>query len=229
MRNIKIIAFDADDTLWDNEPYFREAEALFCDLISPYYPKNEIYSELLKTEIKNISIYGFGAKSITLSMIEAAIKLSQGKVTSDVIGKIIENGKTLLNMPIKLLPGVEDVLKELSSKYKLVVATKGDLLNQEQKLKKSGLAGYFHHVEVMSDKRTSDYIKLIRNLHYKPQELIMAGNSIKSDILPVLEAGAWAAYVPYHVMWAYEEEGSLPDSPRLIELKNITDLLKHLK
>ncbi|MEO6289229.1 MAG: HAD family hydrolase, partial [Ginsengibacter sp.] len=162
--NIKVIAFDADDTLWVNEPYFQETEKKFCALLEDYLPQHTISQELFKTEILNLSLYGYGVKGYMLSMVETALRISNKTINIGIIEKAIEYGKELLDKPIEMLEGVEDVLKFLSGQYRLVVATKGDLLDQERKLKKSGIEHYFHHTEIMSDKQEKDYIKLVKHL-----------------------------------------------------------------
>jgi putative hydrolase of the HAD superfamily len=204
-KKIKVIAFDADDTLWGNETYFREAERAFAKLISPYETQNKIDQELFKTEIRNLEFYGYGIKGFVLSMIESALELSNHQISQKKIESILNIGKEMLEKPIELLDGIEDVLKKLQGNYKLIVATKGDLLDQERKLKKSGLLQYFHHVEVMSDKKPKDYTKLIKQLEIAPYELLMIGNSLKSDVLPLIEIGAKAIHVPFHTTWAHEE------------------------
>src|ERR1043166_492810 len=201
---LKIIAFDADDTLWDNELFFRETENRFCALFEDYLPQHSVERELLKVELKNIPLYGYGIKAFMLSMIETAIGITDKKVKAEVIEKIIGFGQELLNKPVTLIDGVEEVLKALKPKYRLVLATKGDLLDQERKLKKSGLIDYFHHIEIMSEKKEADYAKLISHLDIRPSELLMIGNSLKSDILPVLHLGGHAIHIPYHVTWAHE-------------------------
>lgn len=203
--NIKAIAFDADDTLWVNEPYFQETEKKFCTLMEDFLPVHSIEKELFKTEMQNLSLYGYGVKSFMLSMIETAIRISDSNANIAVVGKAIEFGKELLEKPIELLQGVEDVLEALKGKYKLVVATKGDLLDQERKLRKSGIEHYFHHIEIMSDKREADYLKLVKHLDIKPDEFLMLGNSLKSDIMPVLEIGGHAFHIPFHTTWAHEK------------------------
>lgn len=203
--NIKVIAFDADDTLWVNETYFREAENEFAQLLSKYETKNKIDQELFMKEIENLKLYGYGVKGFVLSMVESALELSNYKINQKTIEKILNIGKEMLEKPIELLDGVEDVLKKLQGKYKLIVATKGDLLDQERKLEKSNLLNYFHHIEVMSDKKPRDYQKLVKHLDIHPSELLMIGNSLKSDILPLLEIGAAAIHVPFHTTWAHEE------------------------
>ena len=202
--SLKIIAFDADGTLWVNEPYFREIETRFCELFENYLPQHTAARELLKTEIGNLPLYGYGIKGFILSMIETAMRVSDKTIPLDVIEKIIIEGKELLNKPIELLDGVEDVLAAMKARYRLVMATKGDLLDQERKLKKSGLEHYFHHIEIMSDKGEADFRKLIRRLDIKPEEFLMIGNSLKSDVLPVLNIGGHAIHVPYHTTWAHE-------------------------
>jgi putative hydrolase of the HAD superfamily len=204
-EDIKVIAFDADDTLWTNETYFREAEEIFAVLLSKYETKNKIDQELFKTEIKNLKIYGYGVKGFVLSMIECALELSNYKLPQETIEKILDIGKDMLEKPIELLDGVEEVLQGLQGKYRLIVATKGDLLDQERKLEKSNLLHYFHHVEVMSDKKEKDYLKLVKHLDIAPSQFLMIGNSLKSDVLPLLNINASAIHVPFHTTWVHEE------------------------
>lgn len=202
--NIKVIGFDADDTLWVNETYFREAEEEVGRLLSHYETPNKTDQELFRMEIKNLPTYGYGVKGFVLSMIELAIELSNGKVSNDIISKMLDIGKNMINKPIELLDGVEDVLKTLSRDYRLIVATKGDLLDQERKLEKSGLLQYFHHIEVLSEKQEANYEKLLKHLDIKPAEFLMVGNSLKSDILPLVNIGAEAIHVPFHTTWQHE-------------------------
>lgn len=225
---IKIIGFDADDTLWVNEPFYRETERQFCNILEPYFPANEANNELFKTEMQNLALYGYGAKSFILSMIETALRLSGNKITASEINKIIEIGKAQLNLPIELLGGVEMVLKKLHPHYKLIVATKGDLLDQERKLQKSGLIDYFHHIEIMSDKHENNYRKLIKHLDIEPQCFVMIGNSIKSDILPVINIGAKAIHVPYHTTWQHENDHDETDNTKFITVANLVEILNIL-
>lgn len=204
-EDVKVIAFDADDTLWINETYFREAEEVFAELLSKYETKNKIDQELFKTEIKNLAIYGYGIKGFVLSMIECALALSNYKLPQETIEKILAIGKEMLEKPVELLSGVEEVLENLQGKYKLIVATKGDLLDQERKLEKSNLLKYFHHIEIMSDKKEKDYIKLLKHLDIQPSQFLMIGNSLKSDVLPLLKIGAIAIHIPFHTTWIHEE------------------------
>lgn len=226
--NIKVIAFDADDTLWVNEPYFRQSEEAFCTLLEEYLPRHELERELLKIEIGNLGLYGYGIKGFILSMIETAMTVTNNMISAKTIGEIIELGKQMLNQPIELLDGVEDVLKTLKGQYRLVVATKGDLLDQERKLRKSNLINYFHHVEVMSEKDDANYLKLIKHLDIRPSELLMVGNSLKSDVLPVLNVGGYAVHVPYHITWAHEEIEQSIDSGMFRSVVCIKDILGFL-
>jgi len=202
--DIKVIAFDADDTLWVNEPYFRKTEEAFFELMSDYLQQRSLERELMKIEIGNLPLYGYGVKGFILSMIEAALKVSDKTISIEVVDRILQLGKSMLDEPIELLEGVEEVLKTLKGQYRLVVATKGDLLDQERKLRKSNLGHYFHHIEIMSEKDEANYQKLLRHLDIHPHELLMVGNSLKSDVLPVLNIGGHAIHVPYHITWEHE-------------------------
>ncbi|WP_321516567.1 HAD family hydrolase [Marinifilum fragile] len=226
MDKIKVIGFDADDTLWVNEPYFRETEMKFCELLTNGMSLDEVTRELFKIEIGNIPLYGYGTKAFILSMIETGLKITNGNLSSEKVQAILELGKEQINKPVELIDGVESVLETLFGKYRLIVATKGDLLDQERKLKKSGLLKYFHHIEVMSDKKESDYEKLIKHLDIKPKEFLMVGNSLKSDILPVLNLGGKAVHVPFHTTWVHEmveeEEISNSDFQKIDKIEELT-------
>lgn len=226
--DIKVIAFDADDTLWVNEPYFRRTEEKFCNLFSEFLPAHDIERELLKTEIGNLGLYGYGIKGFMLSMVETALKVTDGQMSANAIEKILVLGKELLNEPIELLEGVEQVLQTLQGRYRLVVATKGDLLDQERKLKKSGLAQYFHHIEVMSEKDDASYLKLVKHLDIQPHELLMIGNSLKSDIIPVLNIGGHAIHVPYHITWVHEMVESQVEHENFRSVNHILEVLQHI-
>jgi putative hydrolase of the HAD superfamily len=226
--DIKVIAFDADDTLWVNEPYFQDTEKKFCTLLEEFSPQHTISRELLKIEIENLALYGYGIKAYILSMIEAAINISGGTIGIDTIEKIIGYGKDLLNEPIELLDNVKEVIEALQDHYRIVVATKGDLLDQERKLKKSGLSHYFHHIEIMSEKKEDDYLKLIRHLDIDPAEFMMIGNSLKSDVIPVINIGGHAIHVPYHTTWAHEHVETRLEHPnfrQVVHLKEVLPLL----
>ena len=221
----KIIAFDADDTLFVNEPYFLEVEQKFCELLTDYLSPDQLSKELFKTEIENLSLYGYGIKGYILSMIEAALKISNNNVSIEIITKIIDLGKQLLQKPIELLDGVEETLKALHGKYKLVVATKGDLKDQQSKLQRSGLSNYFHHIEVMSDKHEINYQHLLTRLEIEPKDFLMIGNSLKSDILPVLNLGGFAIHIPFHTTWEHEKISHTIQHPNFKTVENIKDVL----
>lgn len=204
LSNIKVIGFDADDTLWDNEPFYRQTEHKFCTLLKDFMDEGTLNKELYKTEIGNLPLYGYGIKAFTLSLIETAIRVSGGKVSASIISQIVDLGKEQLNQPVRLINNVNEVLEKLQPHYRLIVATKGDLLDQETKLMKSGLADYFHHIEIMSDKGERNYLDLIHHLDIKPEEFLMVGNSLKSDVIPVLNLGGYGVFVPYHTTWLHE-------------------------
>lgn len=201
---IKIIAFDADDTLWVNEPFFREAEEEFTALMENFVPQHTSLKELYLTEVRNLELYGYGIKGFMLSMVEAAMRISDNRISIQSIDRILEIGRDMLDKPVELLPGVEEVLAELQNDFRLVLATKGDLVDQERKLKKSGLDHYFHHIEIMSEKKEADFTKLIHHLDVTPEEFLMMGNSLKSDVLPVLGLGGHAIHIPFHITWEHE-------------------------
>ncbi|WP_267403162.1 MULTISPECIES: HAD family hydrolase [unclassified Chryseobacterium] len=227
-NSITTIAFDADDTLWINEPYFHEAEQQFCSLLEDYLPQHSVSQELFKTEMQNLELYGYGVKGFMLCMVETVCRVSNNMASLNLINKTIEIGHELLQKPIELLDGVHETLENLKGKYRLIVATKGDLLDQERKLKNSGLQDYFHHIEIMSDKKESDYRKLLKHLDCQPENFLMLGNSIKSDILPVLEIGGFAAHIPYHVTWSHEQYEKNLEHKRFMEFKSIKDVLEYV-
>ncbi len=223
--NFKVIAFDADDTLWVNETFFRETEAEFCDLLSNFSTSEECMKVLFATEIKNLKEYGYGTKGFILSMLETALKVTNNKVPQTILEKIIELGKTQINQPVELLDGVVNILEYLKEKdYKLIVATKGDLLDQERKLKKSKLENYFHHVEVMSNKNAADYQKLLSHLEIAPKDFLMIGNSYKSDIEPVFDLGGFGIHIPFHTTWIHEEAEEKDEHPNWIKLESIAEI-----
>ncbi|RKR08079.1 putative hydrolase of the HAD superfamily [Maribacter vaceletii] len=226
--NIKVIGFDADDTLWVNETYFRQAEEEFASLLDGYETKNKIDQELFKMEIKNLHLYGYGIKGFTLSMVESAMDLSNNNVPQKVINQILDIGKRMITQPVELLNGIEEVLENLQSKYRLIVLTKGDLLDQERKVERSGLEKYFHHVEVLSDKKEKNYQNLLEHLEIKESEFLMIGNSLKSDVLPLVNIGAKAVHVPFHTTWEHEKVKEGEDNGDYLKLNSIKDILNYL-
>jgi putative hydrolase of the HAD superfamily len=227
--HFKVIAFDADDTLWVNEPYFQETEQKFCGLLEDYVPHHTAAQELFKTEMQNLALYGYGVKGFILSMVETALRVSNNTSPLSIIEKAIAYGKDLLEKPIELLDGIEEALHLLKkNNYRLVVATKGDLLDQERKLKKSGLSHYFHHIEIMSDKQEADYMALLKHLDILPEEFLMIGNSLKSDVLPVLAIGGHAVHIPYHTTWAHEKMEQTIEHPQFRQFNSVKELLPSL-
>lgn len=225
ISRFKAIAFDADDTLWENETLFRTAEDRFCALMRPFLPEEDCQKALFSVEMKNLPLYGYGIKPFGLSLIEAAISLSQGRASNALIQDILAIVKDMLSAENPLLPNVFEVLTHLSQNYRLVVATKGDLLDQERKLERSGLAQFFHHIEVMSDKKPDNYRKLVRHLDLKPDEFLMVGNSVNSDVLPVLEIGAHSIHIPFHTTWAHEVGEEPLAHPKYKKLDSMRDLM----
>ena len=234
MQKIRYIAFDADDTLWVNEPYFREAEAQYCHVLARFAPPQDVIDALYSTEMKNLAPYGYGAKAFTLSLMETAIRFSNisnaAPLTPREMEEVIKIGTSLINVPMEVLPGVEELLKRLkgTGKYRLVVATKGDLLDQQRKLRRSGLAEHFHHIEVMYDKNEQMYLNLLQKLDCTPDEFMMIGNSMKSDILPVLNIGAHAIHIPFYTTWEHEKVEGEVTHPKLYTCSSCEDLLEFL-
>ncbi|MCP4310997.1 MAG: HAD family hydrolase [Bacteroidetes bacterium] len=227
MRNngqIEVIGFDADDTLWVNEPYYRDAEKQFVKLIEAYGLTGDISGALFRTEIANLELYGYGIKAFMLSLVECAIQVTDGSVTARTISHILGIGKEMLRRPIELLDDVKLVLESLAPHYKLIVATKGDLLDQEGKMKRSGISSCFHHIEVMSDKQEEHYVQLLNHLEIEPSRFLMIGNSMKSDIIPPLNLGARAIHVPFHTTWAHEEVDEDPVSDRFLRVEGIREV-----
>jgi len=229
-----VIAFDADDTLWRNEDIFLSAQNEFIGLLLKYHNDTYIRSHLAEVQIRNLKHFGYGVKGFTLSMIETAIELTEGRVSGTEIHSIIDLARRMLEAPIELIPGIKNVLEKLQNDYTLMVITKGDLLDQESKIARSGLADYFDIIEVVSDKTALVYQKLLEQHHIAVDGFLMVGNSLKSDVLPIYDIGATAIHVPYHTTWAHEEVASslLQNYPTLITLEQVTllpDWLLHTK
>ncbi|WP_455498054.1 HAD family hydrolase [Coprobacter sp.] len=224
-KELNIITFDADDTLWENEPFFRENEQRFCELVNEYADSKQILDTLLKNEVKTLPIYGYGIKGFVLSMIETALELSNNQVSGSTIKKIMQLGKEQLSYPVKLIDGVEDTLSALQGNYILVMATKGDLTDQERKIEKSGLKKYFSHIEIMREKNESGYQSLLNRLQISPDKFLMVGNSLKSDIIPVLSIGGYAAHIPFYTTWEHEKVDDPQECDRMFSLNSIRELL----
>lgn len=235
LEKVKCIAFDADDTLWVNEPYFREAEAEYCRVLRRFAQPQEIIGTLYQTELKNLAPYGYGAKAFTISLMETAIGFSNRGEQEGVeplkpseMEEVIRIGTSLINVPMEVLPGVGKLLEKLraAGRHQLVVATKGDLLDQNRKLQRSGLAEHFNQVEVMYDKNEETYLALLKKLQCRPEEFLMVGNSMKSDILPVLNIGGSAIYIPFYSTWEHEKVEGEVSHPNLRSCSNCEELLE---
>ena len=221
-HEIEVIGFDADDTLWKNEDLFFEAQNEIKDILKQN--TNNFDKELLKTEKSNLDFYGYGIKGFILSIIEASAKNSHKELKIESINQIIKLGKKMLNAPVDLIEDVEKVLSILSKKYKLILITKGDLLDQERKIKKSKLEKYFKHKKIVSEKNKQTYLNILDDLKIEPQNFLMVGNSFKSDVLPVLEIGGNGIHIPYKILWEHENINTNKYSKRYIKLDKILDL-----
>src|SRR4030081_123079 len=209
---IRVVGFDGDDTLWHNETRFNVTQGELQELLRRHVPNADVHAHLAEMEMKNLGIYGYGVKAFTLSMIETAIQLTDGKIPASDLEVILGWGKRMLMEPTELLDGVEAALRELSKKYDLLLITKGDLFDQESKLARSGLAELFSGVEIVSEKNADTYRAILKRRGIKPEEVVMVGNSLRSDVVPVVELGARAIHIPYPVTWHHErvDEGTLP-------------------
>jgi putative hydrolase of the HAD superfamily len=206
-----IIAFDADDTLWHNERLYNEVQAKFTQLLSQYHKPEWINERLYQTEIRNIQHFGYGIKAFALSMIETAVELTEGRISGQDIQTLINVAREMLSADVQLLDHVEETIQELAKTYPLMVITKGDLLDQETKIIRSGLMKYFQNIEVVSHKTVESYERILKRYSLIPKRFLMIGNSLRSDILPILELGAHAVYIPYETTWLHEVADLPPD------------------
>lgn len=225
-EGIKVIAFDADDTLWDNQHYYERAEAVFCEELAAYGDAEWLSYELFKVETANMDMLGYGAKAFTMSMMETALKIGGDTLPASSLSRILMAGKSLLEIPAMPLPGVADTLEALhdSQKYRLVLFTKGDILDQRNKLCRSGLSRYFHRIEIVANKTEREYKDLCIQTGIREQELLMVGNSFKSDIQPVLQLGGKAIHIPFEVTWQHEHTEEF-DHERLLRVECIRQIL----
>lgn len=224
--SIRVIAFDADDTLWRNEELFMHAQEQFINMLLPYHDEAYIRSHLSNIQVKNLKHFGYGIKGFTLSMIETSIQLTEGRISGAEIHQIILLAKQMLEAPIELLPNIETVLSELKKHFLLMVITKGDLLDQEGKLARSGLVELFDYIEIVSDKTPLTYQNLLNHYQIEKAEFLMVGNSLKSDILPILDLDAHAVHIPYHSTWEHEQvsDAVLSNYPNLNALEHVGQL-----
>lgn len=203
--SIEVVGFDGDDTLWHNETIFTMTQGRFEELLAPYVDGKDVHERMLATERENVAIFGYGIKGFTLSMVETAIEVTGGRVTAAELMTIIELGKEMLRHPTELLAGARDAIVATAQAHRVMLVTKGDLFDQESKLARSGLGDLFDDVEIVSEKDEDRYRRLLRDLDVAPEEFLMVGNSMRSDVLPVVRVGARAVHVPYVVTWALEE------------------------
>ena len=226
---VTLVGLDADDTLWHNETIFRMTQARFRELMAGHAEPEFLDARLAEVERRNLALYGYGVKGFTLSLIETAMDITGGEPPGRIIADILAAGREMLRHPVEPVPGAEEAVRELARHYTLVMISKGDLLHQEQKLAASGLGEAFHGVEIVSEKDAAAYARIFDRHGAGPQQAAMAGNSVRSDVLPALEAGAWAAHIPYHVTWAHEVAEPPTDHPRFAQLPSIRDLPGWLK
>jgi putative hydrolase of the HAD superfamily len=224
MKSLATLAFDADDTLWHNERHFRLTEDKFAALLAGHAPAGNLRERLLAAERRNVHHYGYGSKSFTLSMIETAIEVTEGRAPASVIAEIMAAGRELLAYPVECFPGVAETLSGLKDRYRLIVITKGDLFDQERKLASSGLDPYFDAVEIVTEKTPDTYRKLFARHGPGPERAMMIGNSLKSDILPALAAGSFAVHVPHELTWALELAEEPAGHPRFRKVGRLAEV-----
>jgi putative hydrolase of the HAD superfamily len=222
--SVRIVGLDADDTLWHSEKIFRLTHDRFNELLAPFADSQTLEARLAETERRNLSVFGYGAKGFTLSMLETALDVSERKVTTDVLAEILAAGREMMTHPVEPLPGVHAALEALEAEHRLVLITKGDLFHQESKLAASGLGEFFSGVEIVSEKSADTYRDVFRRYGEGAEHAVMAGNSVRSDILPALEAGSYAALIPYPIVWVNEAADAPTAHPRFKELESLADL-----
>lgn len=225
MQHLRVIGLDADDTLWHNETIFERVHERYRALLARYHDAATVDRTLLATERRNLELYGYGIKGFMLSSIETAIQLTDGRISADEIRTILDLGREMLAHPVELLDGARETIEALARSHRLILITKGDLRDQQRKLAKSGLATFFAQIEIVSEKDQATYATILQRHGIAAAEFLMVGNSLKSDILPVLALGGSAAHIPYHLLWELEHAEHLPDAPgRFFELKTLREL-----
>ncbi|MEP7454533.1 HAD family hydrolase [Phyllobacterium sp. SB3] len=221
---ITTIGFDADDTLWQNEQFFRSSEKHFSSLLAPHTDIADLTERLLEVEKRNLDSYGFGIKGFTLSLIETAVEVTNGKVPATVIAEILDAGREMLRHPVETLPHVTETLEQLTDHYKLVLVTKGDLFDQERKLAQSGLGEFFDAIEIVSTKDRNTYDRIFSRHGDGADRALMIGNSLKSDVVPAIEAGAWGIFVPHELTWVLEHVEAPVENPRFRQIEHLGQL-----
>ena len=223
-KGLSIIGFDADDTLWQNEQFFRLTETRFTELLADHADPDHLRERLLEAEKRNLGHYGFGIKGFTLSMIETAVEVTEGRAPASVIGEILAAGREMLRHPVETLPHARETLQALAGSFRLVLITKGDLFDQERKLAQSGLGDFFDAVEIVSDKTASTYDRVFSRHGDGAAQAMMVGNSLKSDVAPAIEAGSWGVYVPHELTWVLERIDAPEDHPRYRRIDHLGEL-----
>jgi putative hydrolase of the HAD superfamily len=223
--SIKLVGFDGDDTLWRSEDYYREAQARFEEMLAKYVDIDDVHERLYAVEKRNLALFGYGVKGMSLSMLEAAYEISGGRISADDMHRIVLLAKELLRHPVELIPGIREAVAEIAADFPVVLVTKGDLFHQEAKVRESGLVDAFGRIEIVSEKDAATYARLFREFGVDPDEFLMVGNSLRSDIVPVLALGGWGVHMPYHVTWAHEQEaGGAADPARMRVVANAAEL-----
>ncbi len=226
MSKLTTIAFDADDTLWHNERHFKFTQAMFVELLGDTAEPDHILARLQVAERKNLKFYGFGIKGFTLSMIETAIEVTGGNVDTKTIAKLLDQGREMLQHPVELLPGARETVQQLNTDYKLLLITKGDLFDQERKVAASGLSDFFHGVEIVSDKTSEVYDRIFKYYGSSAKQGLMAGNSLKSDVIPMLKAGGYGVHIPHELFWEFENDEAPTGHLRFFTIEKIDEIVK---
>ncbi len=211
-RDLQLIGFDGDNTLWRSEDYYREAQHSFERIVAGYIDLDDAYDRLYAIETRNLALFGYGVKGMTLSMIEAAVAITDARISAYDLHRIVELGKSLLKHPVELLPGIRQAVEDIAQDYPVVLITKGDLFHQEAKVRNSGLSDLFQRIEIVSEKDTATYTRLLTECAVAPEHFAMIGNSLRSDIVPVVALGGCGVHMPYHVTWAHETETAAPSA-----------------
>src|SRR5690606_5769892 len=209
---IRLVGFDGDDTLWRSEDYYRDAQAKFEAIVADYVDLDDVHHRMYAVEKRNLALFGYGGKGMTLSMLEAAIAITEQRISAADLHRILELVKAILRHPVELLPGVREAVAEIARDHEVVLVTKGDLFHQEAKVRESGLADLFPRIEIVSEKDPATYARVLSEFELEPGAFAMIGNSLRSDVVPVLELGGWAVHMPYRVTWVHEAEATLPDA-----------------
>jgi putative hydrolase of the HAD superfamily len=225
--SIRLVGFDGDDTLWKSEDYYRQAQAEFERMLAAYVDLDDVYDRLYAVEKRNLSLFGYGVKGMVLSMLEAAFDITGGAIRSEDMHRIVMLGKSLLQHPVEQLPGIREAVAAIAAEHELVLITKGDLFHQEAKVRDSGLADLFPRIEIVSEKDASTYARVLDEFGLQPRQFVMVGNSLRSDIAPVVALGGWGVHMPYHVTWAHEDEvdpASAADAARVRQVRTPAEI-----